>query len=216
MDDIRGAVWSVLQETRQNPGDILHDLTVDAYAGGASVSRQYAPVAKALDVGAGLIDIDWSEWEPGDSGTAADLLAGETDAARLHQLLSEAGVRIKSIQDTRLDDLASAIADSIDRGTTVKALADQIVGLLTNPDRAEMIAQTETTRVMGAAARDTYDALGVTWIMFLTAEDVTVCADCASNEDQGPIPAGGTFGEGDPPVHPLCRCTLIPASGPDD
>jgi SPP1 gp7 family putative phage head morphogenesis protein len=77
-----------------------------------------------------------------------------------------------------------------------------------------MVASTETTRVVTAGQMDSYLSLGVTWVEFLSAEDAQVDSLCNENEEHGAIPIWDQFPNGSPPVHPNCRCTIVPASGP--
>jgi hypothetical protein len=103
------------------------------------------------------------------------------------------------------DEIATAVTDGLkDSTTTVSKLAETIGGILDNPDRAFTVAQTEVTRAMTTAARDTYQRFGSKQIEFLSANDGKVCPACDANEDQGAIPIGDTFKNGMPPVHPRC------------
>lgn len=79
------------------------------------------------------------------------------------------------------------------------------------PAQSELAVETEATRAMVAAAHDTYRAYGAQHIRFLTADDQKVCVKCGENEDHGPVPIDGSgLPNGLPPVHPRCRCTIIP------
>lgn len=199
--------------------DTLHPLVYDGYAGGAKHAvADVAALGKtvtAAQVAAGLPDVDWSQWEPGDVHTAEALLGGVDDAERLSGLLADASVTIKSVAQNRLGELARAVADSIGEGTTIADLRDVLAGVLDDPSRAEMVARTETTRVMVAGAMDTYVDSGVGFVSCLSAEDNTVCQLCWENEEAGVIPIWDTPPNGWPPAHPNCRCTVLPELGPN-
>ena len=51
-------------------------------------------------------------------------------------------------------------------------------------------------------------------VEFLATDDGKVCPLCIANEEQGPIPIDAEFEHGAPPVHPRCRCALLPALDP--
>lgn len=94
------------------------------------------------------------------------------------------------------DDLAAAIEDAT----------------AFSPERAEVIARTETAAAdvngnMGAY-RSSGLVVGKQWIL---AQD-EYCDDCAANEAQGVIGLDEVFSTGDdaPPAHPNCRCDVVP------
>lgn len=199
--------------------DTLHPLVYDAYAGGAKHAVADVAALRKADnpaaVAGSLTAVDWSQWTPGDVATAEDLLSGVDDAERLSSLLAEAGVTIKSVASNRLGELARAVADSIGEGTTVGDLAGVLSGILDDPSRADMVARTETTRVMVAGAFDTYVDASVGYGQVLSAEDNTTCSLCWENEEAGVFPLWDQPPNGWPPAHPNCRCTVLPALGPN-
>jgi SPP1 gp7 family putative phage head morphogenesis protein len=158
-------------------------------------------------------------WKAGT--TAAEAITGtaKADAATatpsvLAELLKLAGAIWGSIADWTGDRIATVVTEALssDDHADVRSIAKQINAVLDDPDRAHMIAQTECTRAMTGAALATYKDFGAEQIEFLTADDTDVDDLCAANEDHGPIDIdGGTFPNGMPPVHPRCRCTVIPA-----
>lgn len=162
------------------------------------------------------LDPDWGTWTPGDYA-AADQIAGPG----LRQLLGEAGIRIKSIADSRLEELAQVLEDTLrsdaitrEPGTgplppflSVGDLAQRLEGVLDNPDRAELVAQAEIARAQATAARQVYLESGRTEVEVSTAEDARVCPVCEAAEKLGPHPIGVA-----PlvPLHPRCRCAELP------
>ena len=114
----------------------------------------------------------------------------------------------------------SMIRDIISNGLDDNLGADEIAQQIEDstgfsPERADLIAKTEITRVNSDAALSAYrDAreAGVEvkkrWI--IAAQDV--CDDCTANSKQEPIGVDEAFQSGDyaPPVHPNCRCAISP------
>jgi SPP1 gp7 family putative phage head morphogenesis protein len=217
-DQLAALARSVLAAHAVMPApDTLRPQVYDCYAAGAKHAVQdVAALTKSTPatlVAGGLPDVDWSSWEPGDVSTAEALLSGVNDAAKLSGLLADAQVTIKSVATNRLGDLARAVADSIGEGTTISELTDVLSGILTDPSRAEMVARTETTRVMVAGAMDTYLESGIGYVSCLSAEDTGVCSLCEENEEAGVLPIWDQPPNGWPPAHPNCRCTVLPELG---
>ena len=162
------------------------------------------------------LDPDWGTWTPGDYA-AAEQIAGPG----LRQLLGEAQIRIKSIADTRLEELSLVLEDTLrsnaitrEPGTeplppflSVGDLAQRLKGVLDNPDRAELVAQSEIARAQATAARQVYLETGRSEVEVSTAEDDKVCPICEAAEALGPHPIGAP-----PlvPLHPRCRCAELP------
>jgi 8-oxo-dGTP pyrophosphatase MutT (NUDIX family)/2'-5' RNA ligase len=145
----------------------------------------------------------WSNWTPGWGEAAAQVADGG-----LRNLLDQAGITIQSVIDSRLDDLGNAIASGIQAGDGVDAIAQTLQGILSDPSRALMIANTETARSMSAQSMSDYRASGVQQIEWLAEDDA--CPDCQDNEDASPIGIDDTWPGGDLPPHPSCRCSLSP------
>jgi SPP1 gp7 family putative phage head morphogenesis protein len=186
----------------------LQLLYADAYLGGdhaaaLMLERLGAPVVAARLA----VDVDWARWRPGAPGVAQLVRSGGTPG--LEALLQQAGVTIKSVKDGYLNRLGDALAESIAAGDNLEQTAERLEGLLT-ADRAEMIAQTETARAMTTASMDTYRASSVAGYASISAGDQRVCEFCEANEAAGPVPLNDSLPFGSPPVHPSCRCALVP------
>jgi hypothetical protein len=170
----------------------------------------------ALAASEGLADVDWGSWTPGDYA-AAEQIAGPG----LRQLLGEAGIRIKSIADSRLEELSQVLeetlrSDEIRRqpGTSplppflsVGDLASRLKGVLSNPSRAELVAQAEIARAQATAARQVYAETGRTEVEVSTAEDDKVCPVCDAAAKVGAHPINTPPMV---PLHPRCRCAELP------
>lgn len=167
----------------------LKRLYRDAYHAGVTAARALVDVAKADD----------GEVETEDVGT-------------LDALLSSGDEIWSDIASWTSDRIATIVTERVaGSDSTVRSIAAAINEVVDDPDRAFVIAQTETTRAMTDAAVSTYGQFGVASIEFLATDDARTCPQCTANEDQGPIPITSRFEYGMPPVHPRCRCTCIPA-----
>lgn len=159
--------------------------------------------------------VDWGAWTPGDHEAAGKLTAG---ARGLQNLLDTYGIaEIKAIADTRTGELADALRAALERGDSAEKLARVLRGILEDPGRAQMIADTETARAVSQATLGVYEREHVDGVEWVTAPDERVCAVCEANAAEGPVPAGHQFahkpGSADgPPAHPGCRCVLVPAA----
>lgn len=155
---------------------------------------------------AGEQGTDWDSWTPGHPRAAE--LAGD----QLAELLDDAGVTINSVAKHRFDDMAQILADGIARGDTADKLGKALEDVLQAPEWARLVAETETTRAVSAAALQNYQRAGLTAATWAIGPDQRVCPICEANAAQGPVPLGERFSSGDrfPPGHPRCRCALVP------
>ena len=196
---------------------------------GQAIQRALAPVLTRLTTEAwvlgnrsalaavdSLADVDWGGWKPGDAA-AAEQIAGPG----LRQLLAEQGIRIKSIADSRLEELSQVLEDTLrsdeirrQPGTeplppflSVGDLAGRLRTVLDNPDRAELVAQAEIARAQASAARQVYAETGRTEVEVSSAEDDNVCPVCKAAVKVGAHPLGT---EPLVPLHPRCRCAELP------
>jgi 2'-5' RNA ligase/phage portal protein BeeE len=161
------------------------------------------------DLAAGL-----GSWTPGDEEAARLLLGQWGDGDGLRALLAESDVLIKSIAESRLDELGRILGSGAQAGLDPAAIAEQIRALLLNPSRALMIATTELSRAISKAAENRYKRAGYLATRWLTEGDTKVCPICIENERRGAVAIGQPFPSGDlrPPAHPWDRCVCVPAS----
>lgn len=77
-------------------------------------------------------------------------------------------------------------------------------------DRKETIATTEMRKATSQVQAEQAKASGAKMKVWLTVGDDRVSDVCAACEAQGPIPINDNFtsGNGEPPNHPRCRCTV--------
>jgi hypothetical protein len=169
----------------------------------------------AETLSAGVDDVDWAGWTPGDPEAAA-AIAGPG----LRLLLDQAGIVIRSIAETRLEELSAVLeqtlaSNEVERPMnepqpqvlSVGDLATRLRGVLDNPSRAELVAQAEIGRAQAEAARVVYAESGVAEVEISTAHDAKVCPVCQAAARVGPHPVGV------PPMvllHNRCRCAELP------
>ena len=201
---IIAAAKAMIEGTTLDLADATHELEnlyQNAYATGVQTGLA------ALDQPS-----DWSTWEPGYGEAAAQ--AWGTDGGRgLQALLDNAGVTIKSVADNRMDELADVLGQALDEGWGSDELARELRSVLDKPDRAEMVARTESARAMTTASMDEYHQAGVTGKEWLLSDGA--CPECEENEAEGVIPLDDDWPNGDVPVHPNCVCAVAPASLPE-
>ena len=116
---------------------------------------------------------------------------------------------IKGIDETSQKRTQQALQRWIENGKPLQALIDDLGGIF-GPDRAAMIAATETTRAYAQGSLQIYRDSGVvdkwTW---RTAQDEMVCEICAPlNGKEAPL--GKDFDGYTFPAHVRCRCWGVP------
>jgi len=154
--------------------------------------------------GDGTDYVDWANWKPGNR--AAALLYRPTGA--FEKILADAGIVSKNIAKAGYDRIGTALADSIAAGFSPGKAAKIIALKVSDPARALTIAVTEQNRAMSLASMQNYKNYGVEKVEWSGANP---CDLCAPNEGQV-VALGEQFESGDtePPVHPNCRCALLP------
>jgi len=115
---------------------------------------------------------------------------------------------IEGIVNTELNRVASAIAQGIANGWSPKQTAAAIDQIINDEKRAWLIAETEYANAMVAASRATYLANNVQMLQWYSQPDA--CSACEENQQASPIRIDQSWPNGNPLVHPHCRC----AEGP--
>jgi hypothetical protein len=184
-----------------------------------------APTMRQLQNAA---SIDWKNWKPGNRA-AAQLVR---PSGGLQSLLDRRGVTIQGINGTTLDRIGTLLAKALQEGVSPSEIAPAVShwlgeaegaraqyledkwtadvdNILTDSERALMIAQTEMSSAVSVAARELYQETGVELVEWLVADP---CDECQENADVSPIGIDDTFPSGDtePPAHPNCVCDLAP------
>jgi len=198
--------WLEHQGVRQQLVDAFRAVLTNAYTEAYVLGDRSA---QAMVNGAAP---DWGAWTPGDPDAANLVLGFDGLGAGLQQMLAAQGIQqIKSLGAGRFDDLAQAIALSLENGDSVDTLARDLRDILDNGSRAQMVAVTELARAVSQASLDTYRRNGLPGKEWLIASS-GACAICEDNADAGVIPLDDAFPSGDdgPPGHPRCRCAPGP------
>jgi len=189
---------------------VVPGILADGYAiGTASATAVMDAGERGRQEAAAEIAADMADWHPGNYEAAMLLIGRDASGSGVRDLLDKANVQIKSIADTRLNDLGRLLAVGAARGDSADTIARDIRDLLTAPWRAHMVASTELARAVSAAAVDGYQARGYREIEWLDAGDTHVCPQiCEPNAEHGPVRIGEPFPSGAfaPPGHPECRC----------
>lgn len=205
-DRARARAWAMLSVPFDNDALIaaLRRTWADGFALGIvsadDAIRQVQELKKADDPDY----IDWANWKPGDA--AAALLIKPTRA--FQRLLEAQGATIRGIDRTGYDRLGTALADAIALGLSGRRAAKLIQDSVSDPARALTIAITETNRAISRATIERYQNFGLEKMEWVTSDP---CDKCVQNEGKT-VQIGQTFPSGDtqPPVHPNCRCALLP------
>lgn len=156
--------------------------------------------------------IDWATWKPGNRAAAA-LLKPKGGLARL--LERDKVVVANEVIRTKLDRIGTALGRGVELGWTPAQVAKTLNSIISDPQHALVIAQTEMSRAVSQATTDRYTEAGVEQVEWLVAEP---CEVCAENNEASPVPLGSEFPSGDtePPAHPNCMCTLAPYYEPNN
>jgi SPP1 gp7 family putative phage head morphogenesis protein len=169
-------------------------------AGMSGTKHAMDEMGGAAKLGSGMSGLvggmDWSKWKPGNP-VAAEKVAGKD----LNELMRNAGVTVRGIEQTTLNRMGDVIAQGLEAGSTYQEISGNISTMLDNPARADIIAITETNRAFNASAIDEYKASGMEgweWLAYAGACDI--CGD-----EEGPH----DFGDDYPPAHPSCRCAVV-------
>ena len=152
----------------------------------------------------GLPEGYWDQWVPGHNDLAAQLPGGT-----LQELLAAQGVTIRGISETQLNRIADAIAEAVRDGVPMKTTVVKIEAIIGDAARAQLIASTEYARAVTAARRAFYRANHIGMVAWIAHPDA--CELCKENEAVSPRALRDSWPNGEPPVHPACRCVLAPA-----
>lgn len=111
----------------------------------------------------------------------------------------------KGISDTTYDRVKTAVIESRHDGSGVEGVMKRI-GPMFSPTRAEAIAVTETTRLMGMGSQAMYAARGINGWEWETANDPQVDRQECWELQGKQYPITQDF----QPAHPRCRCWPAP------
>lgn len=122
------------------------------------------------------------------------------------------GDLIKDLADTTKDKLRKTLAQGVSRGEKIPSLASRISSVYDEAkgSRAIKIARTETISSSNQGALQAYDQSGVVERKEWLAEG-DACDECLPMQGQVvKLHASFSGGVDCPPLHPNCRCTILP------
>ena len=183
--------------------DALERLWADAWATGVHGAVLQAGKVRKDDDGPDLpvaeTAVDWDSWEPGNLDAA--ILAADGNFAGV---LDQAGVTIRGITGTTVDRLGAALSEGLLNGDSVDTIARSLAGVISDPARAEMVAQTESARLQTDASVQQYAAEGFGGWDWLTTSGA--CPRCVDREAANPH----RIDDDHSPMHPYERCAVAP------
>lgn len=112
-----------------------------------------------------------------------------------------------NVSNTVRNDIAQSVKTSLALGESTDEATLRIKSVISNPARAERIANTESVNAYQQGLKATaneYGDVGKEW------QDAGATDECADNTAAGPILIGDTFPSGDsePTAHPNCQCGI--------
>ncbi len=115
----------------------------------------------------------------------------------------------KAVLQERLEQkLVDCIAGGLSKDKAVNELCN--LSIEGNRNAADRIVRTELTRIQNAAAADTYKAAGIEKYEYLAIEDDRTSEECSELNGKIFRLDDAVVGENFPPIHPNCRCSIIP------
>lgn len=147
------------------------------------------------------------------TGTDAEVAAALLSDGGLALLLEERGAWVQEITHTQMERIGNAIARGIETGASRKDTIAAVEAIIHDAGRARMIADTETTRALAAAAMHRYRESNIQQIRWLAHPNC--CDRCKVNAHAGPKHNGviyiwESWPMGPIPVHPNERCAVAP------
>jgi ADP-ribose pyrophosphatase YjhB (NUDIX family) len=159
-------------------------------------------------------DVETGGWKPGDEQAAHARIEALDAGGPFGALFALAvAAAAEAIAAAVLASLARILAGA-DGTASATDLGAELAAAAAGPGIAERAVADQVTTVSAQAARDRYEALGVTEVMWVTdpGSKTGVCPLCAANEAASPQPLGEPWPSGECPVHPGCRCAECPVS----
>lgn len=211
-DRARARAWVIMNVTLRNEAleAAIWRMWAEAYLLGTDAAAEWIERARQMQK-APEVFIDWANWKPGDR--VAALFLRRPKAFR--QLLEDSGILMRELSRTTVDNIGTAIADALELGLDAVKASRLIATHVSSPARALTIAITEQNRAMTAASIARYQEAEIGKVEWIVSDP---CDKCAQNNGVV-VPIGTPFpsGQSQPPVHPHCRCALLPIiPGADD
>lgn len=139
---------------------------------------------------------------------------------KLELLYTRAFEELEGINSATAQSIRRELTDGLSQGMNPREIARNIndrVGAV-GKTRSTVMARTEVIRSHSEGSLDRYERMmGDTEVTvqaeLSTAGDSRVCQQCADAAGRGPWPIEEFRGSGyQPPIHPRCRCTILPVT----
>lgn len=129
-------------------------------------------------------------------------------ASSIHDMIG-----LTSAQGQAVSKYRTQLEESGLRGDTIDSQVEKYADeLLTS--RAETIARSEVMQALNAGQNEAWEQAQEEGKIsenatkeWITTPDELLCSECAPMDGQT-VPVGASFPNGDPPLHPNCRCTI--------
>lgn len=154
------------------------------------------------------------------AGQEAYKLLGTTDVYLLENIRKRVEANVKLFTESMIDTDRAKMVDIISNGIATGQSIPQIRGEVQasfdgmKASQAQMISRTEVLRASNQAQLDAYTQSGIVEAQQWLATDP--CPECAPYDgevvalDASFYSSDNIFADGEPPLHPNCRCVLIP------
>lgn len=232
-DDVRGSFSAVAEKMRTEAGLVkmiklmLDHVITDSLENESGLTSQNIELLKTYT----LNKFD-QFWEQEENALTNKMFSSYKDAARMAEdmlhhdvrigvdfqmvsrevldaLKTQGGYRIRGIQNTTRKAIVQAISEAYANSDKTQGYVDRIATAIEAPDwRIKTIARTEMAYAFNMANLKYQMLAGYTKFRWVAVMDNRTCPKCAARN-------GNTYDIMDvssPPIHPNCRCILIPVS----
>lgn len=144
-------------------------------------------------------------------GISSKLGEGPADAQVIDVLQARNLMALEGISAETNKQIIRSLTDGLNAGEGVVKLRERLMKEVKDIgfNRARLMAHTETMHACNEGAKVRYRQVGISQVEWLTAKGERVCPQCAALD--------GTVYDIDLappcPLHPVCRCTLLPVAG---
>lgn len=176
--------------TEDAPGPLVKLIQAGMAAGQQAINHGSAANPARAMLGKATVEVDW------------DLLAHEARDFAQQYLFN----LIRNIDDTTRKAVSDAVAKWIESGESLDKLKDALNVVFHDEARANLIAQTESTRAFAEGTKERYRRADIKQVNWNTVKDNEVCPSCRKLLDSNPHELNSVA----PPQHPGCRCWLRP------
>lgn len=194
------AAWLTGQGFQPDTSDIAEGVVADSQLIGVASAEAVSQGGKPQLGG----------WQPGKTAAATAALA----ALGAGEFLGYAP-QARDVAGTLTDGVIAGVARVLagaDGDMAAADLADTMRAAVADGSLASTLVMTQITALTGRSALAYYQANTTGMLQWVGVPDASICQDCLNNVNAGPRRAGEPWPSGDtaPPVHPLCRCGLVP------